>query len=145
MELPHLNNNVLLKSKSLVNIEEEQISIPLRKFNSLEDFLGDDSDSTEISSIIAGIDSYHSTCSELDRNSLNHRSESEEILTILKVPHTTKNKNTINNLSSITPFGQPRRISLTGKVLTVKFEKTTPERTSNPVFKNFNTFEETLS
>jgi hypothetical protein len=140
MELPHLNNIIISKTKSF-NIEEEQINFPFRKFNSLEDFLGEDLDSTEISSIIAGIDSSYSRSSEYERRSLPEKSESEEILTILKVPHTTKNK-TSSNFNNITPFGLPRRISLTGKVLTTQFEKTTPERTSNPVFKNFNTFEE---
>lgn len=132
MELPQQINYLTNK---IQNIEEEQFSINLDKKTetdlclskkvSFEEFLGEDDESTEISSLLAELDASFS------RSSL--ESESAELLNILKAPS--------NNVFKPFRTLQPRRISLNGKVLAKNFElieKMTPERMSNPMFKNYN-------
>ena len=131
MELPQKCSNLI--DNKFDKIEEEQFSfnvakktdddINLSKKSSFEEFLGEDDESTEISSLVAELDASYS------RSSL--ESESAELINILKAP-----------TNVFQPFRtlQPKRISLSGKVLTRHsdtYERSTPERMSNPIFKNY--------
>jgi hypothetical protein len=131
MEIPQIYNNLF--DNKIDKIEEEQFfkiviksddDNSLSKQGSFEEFLGEDDESTEISSLVAEIDA---SCS---RSSM--ESESGEIINILKAPAII-----------FQPFRtlQPKRISLSGKVLTMNTDynhRVTPERMSNPIFKNIN-------
>lgn len=127
MELPQNYENHLNKieeEKFLSDFKEKtETEFCLKKMISFE-FIGDDDESTEISSLLAEIDASNS------RSSID--SESAEILNIINSPSVTI-------FQPVRTF-QPKRISLNGKVLTkntVCSEKLIPQRLSNPIFKNY--------
>ena len=146
-QIEKLSNSSKIEEEALTTIisynEETDISLTLCKKKSFEEFLGDELDSTEISSLLAGFDA--SFVRSDNRPSLESETTESvsEILNILKVPNSTKNKKIDKTkLINLTPFQQrPKTISLNGKVLSNNMdaiEKSSPVRSSNPFFKNFN-------
>lgn len=117
-----------------------------------EDFVGDLNESTEISSLLASLDStfsYNKNAENLFSSEATAES-TEEILSILKrQPQTTRNiKSFARNpfMATATPC-KPKQISMAGKILKVSTdvsssESMSPVRNSNPaVRKNILTFE----
>jgi hypothetical protein len=122
----------------------EELDLNFTKKESLEDFLGMEDESTEISILLNSLDSGSITFNLDNRATKLDETESvSEILAILKrSPQTTRNKGTPLNDNIITPIGggsiiRPvcvKQISLRGKVLSP--DKPYPERVNNPVLKS---------
>jgi hypothetical protein len=147
MECPHQNSFFNERFTAISHIDDELSISQIADFNdelcsltkqqSLEEFLGHEDESTEISLLLNSMDSANSSAG---LNGLNETESVSEILAILKkAPNSTKNKTSIFNDNYINPFGgnvcRPvcvKKVSMTGKVLNRPF----PERVSNPVFKS---------
>ena|SRR5690606_21759340 len=140
MQCPH---DCLIEKSDIFN-EEQNISqimdyndeLNLTKKESLEEFLGGQDDSTEISYLLNSLDSNSITFTfETRTQSLNDESESvSEILTILKKhPNSTRHKNEDKYTSPFSTGSStgPKKVSLSGKVLTET--KTSPVRVHRPV------------
>jgi hypothetical protein len=122
----------------------EEIHLNLTKKQSLEEFLGMEDESTEISLILSSMDSGSITFTTESRPTLKEEDTESvsEILSILKKsPQSTKNKNSYPNEQFIMPFGgniiRPvcvKKVSLSGKVLAT--DKSYPERVSKPVLRS---------
>lgn len=113
------------------------------KHDKLKVFIGEADESTELDSILTTLDrSSISTnpgvnpfkmCKNLEET------EAEEILAILKKPHSTKSGTCHRDYSRSNPNLNTKKISLQGRVLhsVHNNQRNIPERVSNPFSKNF--------